>query len=138
MPWLLSLLAATELYIQLWSGDWAEHKTGYTCIFACNPEIVWVRRFSDFFSNPLPSAALVKFPSVSYANKAVFQIITFKMPINETIFASIFCYPIILYVQEVVTLQKNITIYLHKKIMFTPFFNYYNILGWLLFVYRAK
>ena len=31
---------------------------------------------------------------------------------------------IILYIQEVVTLQN-----LHQKIRFTPFFNYYDILG---------
>ena len=36
--------------------------------------------------------------------------------------------PQLLYVQEVVTLQrKNIPIYLHQKIGFTPFFNYYDI-----------
>ena len=34
------------------------------------------------------------------------------------------------YVQEVVTLQKkNILIYLHQKIRFTPLFNYNDILG---------
>ena len=36
---------------------------------------------------------------------------------------------IILYVQEVVTLQKKYLIYLHQKMMFTPFINYYDTLG---------
>ena len=44
----------------------------------------------------------------------------------------------ILYVQEVVTLQKKCLIYLHQKMGSTPFINYENILGWILFVYRAK
>ena len=44
----------------------------------------------------------------------------------------------ILCVQEVVTLQKKYLTYLHQKIRFTPFFNYYDILGWILLVYRAK
>ena len=34
----------------------------------------------------------------------------------------------LLYVHEVVTLQKNILIYLHQKLGL-PFFNYYDILG---------
>ena len=45
---------------------------------------------------------------------------------------------IALYVQEVVTLQKKYLIYLHQKMRFTPFINYYDPLGWILFVYRAK
>ena len=44
----------------------------------------------------------------------------------------------VLYVQEVVTLQKKYLFYLHQKMRFTPFINYYDILGWILFVYRAK
>ena len=44
----------------------------------------------------------------------------------------------ILYAQEVVTLLKKYLIYLHQKMRFTPFINYYDTLGWLLFVYRAK
>ena len=44
----------------------------------------------------------------------------------------------VLYVQEVVTPQKNILIYLHRKIRITSFFNYKDILGWILFVYTAK
>ena len=36
---------------------------------------------------------------------------------------------LILYVQEVVTLQKKYSIYLHQKMRFTPFINYYNTLG---------
>ena len=35
----------------------------------------------------------------------------------------------ILYVQEVVTLQKNILIYLHQKIRLKEFFNSNDILG---------
>ena len=35
----------------------------------------------------------------------------------------------ILYVQEVVTLQKKYLIYLHQKMRFTPIFNYYDTLG---------
>ena len=38
-------------------------------------------------------------------------------------------YYIILYVQEVVTLQKKYLKYLHQKIRFTPLINYYDILG---------
>ena len=44
----------------------------------------------------------------------------------------------VLYVQEVVTLQKKYLIYLHRKMRFTPFINYYDTLCWILFVYRAK
>ena len=44
----------------------------------------------------------------------------------------------LLYVQEVVTLQKKYQIYLQQKMRFTPFFDYYDILGWILFVYRTK
>ena len=44
----------------------------------------------------------------------------------------------ILYVQEVVTLQKKCLIYLHQKMRFTPFIDYYDTLGLILFVYRAK
>ena len=33
------------------------------------------------------------------------------------------------YVQEVVTLQKKYLIYLHQKMRFTPFINYYDTLG---------
>ena len=43
-----------------------------------------------------------------------------------------FCYATAqtaLYVQEVVTLQKKYQIYLHQKMRFTAFFNYYDILG---------
>ena len=36
---------------------------------------------------------------------------------------------LLLYVQEVVTLQKKYLIYLHRKMRFTPFINNYNILG---------
>ena len=36
---------------------------------------------------------------------------------------------IILYVQEVVTLQKKCLIYLLQKMRFTPFINYYDTLG---------
>ena len=35
----------------------------------------------------------------------------------------------VLCVQEVVTLQKKYYMYLHQKMSFTPFFNYYDILG---------
>ena len=35
----------------------------------------------------------------------------------------------VLYVQEVVTLQKKYLIYFHQKMRFTPFINYYNTLG---------
>ena len=43
------------------------------------------------------------------------------------------------YVQEVVTLQKKYSNIFAQKIRFTPFFfNYYDILGRILFVYRAK
>ena len=35
----------------------------------------------------------------------------------------------VLYVQEVVTLQKKYLIYLHQRMRFTPFINYYNTLG---------
>ena len=35
----------------------------------------------------------------------------------------------ILYVQEVVPLQKKYLIYLHQKIRFAPFINYYDTLG---------
>ena len=35
----------------------------------------------------------------------------------------------VLYVQEVVTLQKKYLIHLHKKMKFTPFINYFNTLG---------
>ena len=45
---------------------------------------------------------------------------------------------IILYVQELVPLQKKHLIYLHQKMRFKPFINYYDTLGWRLFVYRAK
>ena len=34
-----------------------------------------------------------------------------------------------MYVQEVVTLQKKYLIYLHQKMRFTTFINYYNTLG---------
>ena len=37
-----------------------------------------------------------------------------------------------------VTLQKKYQIYLYQKVRFTPFINYYDTSGWLLFVYRAK
>ena len=33
----------------------------------------------------------------------------------------------VLYVQEVVTLQKKYLLYLHQKMRFTPFINYYDI-----------
>ena len=36
---------------------------------------------------------------------------------------------VVLYVQEVVTLQKKYLIYLHQKMRFTPFINYYDTLG---------
>ena len=36
---------------------------------------------------------------------------------------------VLLYVQEVVTLQKKYLIYLHQKMRFTPVINYYNTLG---------
>ena len=39
---------------------------------------------------------------------------------------------LLLYVQEVVTLQNKYLIYLHKKMSFTPFINYYDTLGWIL------
>ena len=39
------------------------------------------------------------------------------------------CIYIILYVQEVGTLQKKYLIYLHQKMRFTPFINYYDTLG---------
>ena len=45
---------------------------------------------------------------------------TFKIPAVEKK---------VLYVQEEVTLQKKYLIYLHKKMRFTTFFNYYNTLG---------
>ena len=45
---------------------------------------------------------------------------------------------VLLYVQELVTLQKKYLIYLHRKIRFTLFINYYDTLGRILFVYRAK
>ena len=35
----------------------------------------------------------------------------------------------LLYVQEVVTLQKQYLIYLHQKMRFTPFINYYDTFG---------
>ena len=44
----------------------------------------------------------------------------------------------LLYVQEVVTLQKKIFNILHQKMRFTPFINYYNTLGLILLVYRGK
>ena len=44
----------------------------------------------------------------------------------------------VLYVQEVVTLQQKYLIYLHQKMRFTPFINYYDTLGWILFVYKAR
>ena len=44
----------------------------------------------------------------------------------------------ILYVQDVVILQKKLLIYLRKKMRFTPFINLYDTLGWIVFVYRAK
>ena len=34
--------------------------------------------------------------------------------------------------------KKILNIYLHQKMRFTPFFDNNNILGWILFVYRAK
>ena len=42
------------------------------------------------------------------------------------------------YVQEVVTLRKKYLIHLHQKMRFTPFINYKDTLGWILFVYREK
>ena len=36
---------------------------------------------------------------------------------------------LLLYVQEVVTLQKRYLIYLQQKLGFTPFINYYNTSG---------
>ena len=36
---------------------------------------------------------------------------------------------LVLYVQEVVTLQKKDLIYLHQKMRFTAFINYYDTLG---------
>ena len=39
------------------------------------------------------------------------------------------CTLYILYVQEVVTLQKKYLIYLHQKMRLTPFINYYDTLG---------
>ena len=46
---------------------------------------------------------------------------------------------ILLYVQEVVTLQKKYLIYLHQIMRLTPFINYYDtLLGWILLVYWAK
>ena len=44
----------------------------------------------------------------------------------------------LLYVQKVVTLKKKYLTYLHQKMGFTPFINYYDTLGCILFVYRAK
>ena len=44
----------------------------------------------------------------------------------------------VLYVQEVVTLQKKYLIYLHQKMRSTPFINYYDTLSWILFVYRSN
>ena len=35
----------------------------------------------------------------------------------------------VLYVQEVVTLQKKYSIYLHQEMRFTPFINYYDTSG---------
>ena len=43
----------------------------------------------------------------------------------------------VLYVQEVVTLQKkNVNIFAPENEV-SPFINYYDTLGWILFVYRA-
>ena len=38
----------------------------------------------------------------------------------------------ILYVQEVLTIQIFFFLYLHQKMRFTSFINYYNSLGWIL------
>ena len=48
--------------------------------------------------------------------------------------------PVVLlqYVPEVVTLHKKYLIYLQQKMRFTPVINYYNTLGLILFVHRAK
>ena len=50
----------------------------------------------------------------------------------------IFSFFLLLYFQGVVTLQKKYIIYLQQKMRFTAFINYYDTLGWILFVYRAK
>ena len=42
---------------------------------------------------------------------------------------SSFIFLCLLYVQKVVTLQKKYLIYLHQKMRFTPFINYYDTLG---------
>ena len=44
----------------------------------------------------------------------------------------------ILYVQEVVTLQKFFLIYLHQKNKDYTINNYCDTLGWISFIYRAK
>ena len=38
-------------------------------------------------------------------------------------------FAVLLYVQEVVALRKKYLIYLHQKMRFTPFINYYDTLG---------
>ena len=78
------------------------------------------------------------YQNIEYLDMKIFS----NQKIIKTVFENVYYQEIkknvILYVQELVTLQKKYLIYLHQKMRFTPFINYYDTLGWILFVYRAK
>ena len=76
--------------------------------------------FYDKIQPGLELLLLIKFKVHYFTNYCSMQIL---LPHPVPVIANL------LYVQEVVTLQKKYLIYLHQKMRFTPYINYYDTLG---------